>query len=144
MWFATRRAHIQRWLRKDSSEIRDHLDSIYFDFLTLNDAFHSQDEQKTQTTVPQEVVPYLTSSNTPPQVDTTFVDSLTSDMTESVSASRKQNIKHNNLILSSTAVRPKQSSSSFVREVWGKQKDISHKLETMHAVSQPQDSGQAS
>ena len=140
MWFATRRAHIQRWLRKDSSEIRDHLDSIYFDFLTLNDAFHSQDEQKTQTTVHQEVVPYLTSSKYPTAGwHATFVDSLTSDMTESVAASRKQNIKHNNLILSSTAVRPKQSSSSFVREVWGKQKDISHKLETMHAVSQPQE-----
>ena len=124
---------------KIPSEIRDHLDSIYFDFLTLNDSFHSQDEQKTQTTVPQEVVPYFTSSNTPPQVGTTFVDSLTSEMTESVAASRKQNIKHNNLILSSTAVRPKQSSSNFVGEVWGKQKDISHKLETMHAVSQPQE-----
>ena len=139
MWFATRRAHIQRWLRKDSSEIRDHLDSIYFDFLTLNDAFHSQDEQKTQTIVPQEVVPYFTSSNTPPQVGTTFVDSLTSEMTESVAASREQNINHNNTTLSSTAVRPKQSSSNFVGEMWGQQKDISHKLETMHAVSQPQE-----
>ena len=60
-------------------------------------------------------------------------------MTESVAASRKQNIKHNNLILSSIAVSPKQSSSNFVGEVWRQEKDISHKLETIHAVSQPQE-----
>ena len=106
MWFATRRAHIQRWLHKDPSEIQDHLDAIYFDFLTLSDAFHSQNDQRT--TVPQEVVPY-----TPTQVGTTFVDPLRSETTESVATSRKQNIKHNNLILSSAAVRPKHSSSNY-------------------------------
>ena len=94
MWFATRRAHIQRWLHKDPSEIQDHLDSIYFDFLTLSDAaFHSQDEQRAHTTVPQGAAPYFTTPNTLLQGGKSLGDSFTSETTASITASRQQKHK---------------------------------------------------
>ena len=138
MWFAARRVHIQRWLRKDPSEIRDHLDSIFFDFLTLNDAFHSQDEQRAHITVPQGAAPYFTTSTTLLQGGTTLGDPFTSETTARITAWRQQNKKQNYLIRSSAAVRAKHSSSNFAGEVRGQQKNISHRLGTTQNVSQSQ------
>ena len=141
MWFAMRRAYIQRWLGKGPIETQEHLDSLYFDFLTLNDAFNSQ-AQKTQVTVPTYDTNYnrkqgktTTRSTSPitaklmkhPSLDTneasrTHVDHLTSTVPSSAVASN-QNIlgrSKDNCTKSDKMRSKKKSTEAKSRKIsWG-------------------------